>query len=105
MTRIKGCAEQDTFFNMLFVIGCAVSNASGLLYGIFLLEKHTVTKLCRLHTGQIRHVNVPYFRRCPGHDRSDSDDFLSKCFLLNCRIRTYSFRSIRNAYDQSNTSD
>ena len=30
---VPSCPEQDTYYNMLFVIGCALSNSSGLLFG------------------------------------------------------------------------
>ena len=30
---VKHCVEQDTFFNMLFVVGCALSNICGMLFG------------------------------------------------------------------------
>ena len=34
---IKHCVAQDTFYNMLFVIGCGISNGCGLLFGTYIV--------------------------------------------------------------------
>ena len=34
----KSCVEQDTRFNLLFVLGCAVSNIFGLIFGYILVR-------------------------------------------------------------------
>ena len=47
--KYEPCAEQDTYYNMLFVIGCALSNMCGLIFG-FVLDKFGLLA-CRITTG------------------------------------------------------
>jgi len=43
---IKHCVAQDTFYNMLFVIGCGISNGCGLLFGKSVFSVKILAKTC-----------------------------------------------------------